>query len=234
MESLDSSYLLLVIGILAIIAECLLVVPKKLNLFLVGIVLIIAGAIGILLHSFIVALITALAVLFNLHFIFRVIYSPYDSKNNNKPFLKKKLPLVLSSIINKIPFAYRIFLLAILASIFFLRGGFFNPEAYYFLRQFQEDKPFLVRIFDNAVELNNGFQAREFSYIIDFIDGQFLIRSARLGIVHFYSLSHYIGIFMIASLAFIMSKRYFRQKFLDISILISLLYWKKEKSNKNF
>ena len=224
MESLDSSYLLLVIGILAIIAECLLVVPKKLNLFLVGIVLIIAGAIGILLHSFIVALITALAVLFNLHFIFRVIYSPYDSKNNNKPFLKKKLPLVLSSIINKIPFAYRIFLLAILASIFFLRGGFFNPEAYYFLRQFQEDKPFLVRIFDNAVELNNGFQAREFSYIIDFIDGQFLIRSARLGIVHFYSLSHYIGIFMIASLAFIMSKRYFRQKFLDISILISLLY----------
>ena len=223
MEYFDSSYFLLVIGILAMVAECLLVVPKKLNLFLVGIVLIITGAIGILLHSFIIALITALAVLFNLHFIFRVIYSP-DSKNNNKPFIKKKLPLALSSIINKVPFTYRIFLLAILASIFFLRGGFFNPEAYYFLRQFQEDKPFLIRIFDNALEFNNPFQAREFSYIIDFIDGQFLIRSARLGIVHFYQLSHYVGIFMIASLAFIMSKRYFKQKFLDISILISLLY----------
>ena len=224
MNYFDSSYSLLVIGILAIIAECLLVVPKRLNLFLVGIVLIITGAIGILLHSFIIAFIIASVVLFNLHFIFRAIYSPYDSKSNNKLFKKKELPLALSSIINKVPFVYRIFLLAILASIFFLRGSFFHPEAYYFLRQFQEDKPFLVRIFDQALEFNNPFQAREFSYIIDFIDGQFLIRSARLGIVHFYSLSHYIGIFTIASLAFIMSKRYFRQKFLDISILISLLY----------
>lgn len=119
MEHFDSSYSLLVIGILSIIAECLLIVPKKLNLFLVGIVLIITGAIGILLHSFIIALIIALAVLFNLHFIFRAIYSSYDSKNNNKLFIKKQLPLALSSIINKVPFAYRIFLLAILASIFF-------------------------------------------------------------------------------------------------------------------
>ena len=119
MNYFDSSYSLLVIGILAIIAECLLVVPKRLNLFLVGIVLIITGAIGILLHSFIIAFIIASVVLFNLHFIFRAIYSPYDSKSNNKLFKKKELPLALSSIINKVPFVYRIFLLAILASIFF-------------------------------------------------------------------------------------------------------------------
>ena len=89
MENFDSSYSFLVIGILAIVAECLLVVPKKLNLFLVGIVLIITGAIGILLHSFIITLITALVTLFNLHFIFRVIYSPYDSKTTTSFFIKK-------------------------------------------------------------------------------------------------------------------------------------------------
>lgn len=221
MEHLDSSYTILVIGIIALVAEALLLVPKKFNLFPAAFVLIIAGTIGIILNSFIVAFIITLVALFNVHFIFRLIYS---SDDRNKLFVKEKFPIALSSIVNKVPFAYRIFLLAILASVFFLRGGFFNPEAYYFLRQFQEDKPFLVRIFNNSVELNSGFQAREFSYIIDFIDGQFLIRSARLGIVHFYSFSHYVGIFMIASLAFIMSKRYFGQKFHDIAILISLLY----------
>lgn len=223
MEHLDSSYSLLVIGIIAIVAETLLVVPKKFNLFPAAFVLIIAGITGIVLNSFIIASIITLVALFNLHFIFRSIYSS-DDRNNNKPFVKEKFPVALSTIVNRVPFVYRIFLLAILASVFFVRGGFFNPEFYYFLRQFQEDKPFLVKIFNDASELNNGFQAREFSYIVDFIDGRFFIGSARLGIVHFYSLSHYIGIFMIASLAFLMSKRYFGQKFPDISILISLLY----------
>lgn len=58
MQQLDSNYLLIIVGIAAIILEIILGALTGFDLLLIGVIFIISGAFGLLFHSFTIALIS--------------------------------------------------------------------------------------------------------------------------------------------------------------------------------
>lgn len=65
---LDNNFLLIIIGILAIVTEVLLGVATGFDLFLVGVIFILAGIVGTLLNSFSIAL--GIVAVFSLLYVF--------------------------------------------------------------------------------------------------------------------------------------------------------------------
>lgn len=124
----------------------------------------------------------------------------------------------------KIPLAYRLFMLFIVLSLIVLKGGYFGQEQVYRYYNYLDDRPFLLKIFDAERHTALNFEARELSFVFDFIDANFILYSAKYGIIHFYSLTHYIFIFIIACLAYLISKKFFGQRFTSVSILVCLLF----------
>src|SRR3989344_1801728 len=126
---------------------------------------------------------------------------------------KKKLKIILTKLLYKkywiIPLPL---LLCVFSALIVLRGGFFHPEADYFLQNALSNKPFIAKIFSAENHRDGAYQAREFSYVIDFIDANILLVSARIGLIHFYGLLHYLSLLLVAALSILLSTRYFGQK----------------------
>jgi len=152
---------------------------------------------------------------------FKKIFNKYLKIIKNKKILKKFFFTFFYKKFWIFPFPL---IFCILVALIVLRGGFFHPEADYFLHNAFNDKPFIAKIFSAENHRDGAYQAREFSYVIDFIDAHILVFSAKIGIVHFYSLLHYASLLLTTSLAILISSRYFGQKSYSISILISLLF----------
>ncbi|MDO8269070.1 MAG: hypothetical protein Q7T54_00150 [Candidatus Levybacteria bacterium] len=112
----------------------------------------------------------------------------------------------------------------IASSTIFLKGAVFNPELNYFLHNYLDDRPFLVKIFDSERHRDGAYQGREFSYVIDYLDNHFLLAFFKSGIIIFYSVSHYALVTAIVIFTYILSKRYFGNKSKLNYILLSLLY----------
>src|SRR5215472_12297879 len=71
------------------------------------------------------------------------------------------------------------------ASVWMQHGGFVHPEAPEYLAHWLGPKAFVAKIFDSRHELWESFQARELSYVFDFIDAHFVAASIRAGFPHF-------------------------------------------------
>lgn len=71
MPKIDSNYVLIGLGILAIVIELIMGVATGFDLFLVGLTLIIGGAVGVVTGSFSVGLITTIILLFLYVFVGR-------------------------------------------------------------------------------------------------------------------------------------------------------------------
>jgi hypothetical protein len=77
-------------------------------------------------------------------------------------------------------------------SVVILHGGGFNPETYDRLPYHLSGDMFVVKIFNNKIMDYGMYQARELSYVADFIDAQFVDLSVILGAPHFLSLIHFL------------------------------------------
>jgi hypothetical protein len=117
------------------------------------------------------------------------------------------------------------FILFAFSSIIFLKGAIFNPEANLFLHNYLDHRPFLEKIFDAERHRDGAFQAREFSYIFDFIDAHMIWMSIKyFHIPQFYSFTFYALVFAIIALTYLLYTTFFRQKNVKIFLLITALY----------
>ncbi|HEX7632292.1 MAG TPA: hypothetical protein VF388_09170, partial [Lacunisphaera sp.] len=79
------------------------------------------------------------------------------------------------------------------AGMIFVRGGAIHPESYHtYLPHYLGDAPFLQKIFDVNVTDAGNYQARELSYVFDWIDCHFIDFCVGLGAPHFLSLTYYV------------------------------------------
>ena len=70
------------------------------------------------------------------------------------------------------------------------RGGYVHMESTAFLRVYNDrSRPVWEIVYDPLVTDWNAYQARELSYLVDWVDARFIYFCARLGMAHFYSLS---------------------------------------------
>lgn len=79
-----------------------------------------------------------------------------------------------------------------LFSIYTHNGGLLHPEMYIRLPYYLTEKPLLNKLFDSKIVDMDMYQARELSYVLDFIDSKFVEFSIRNGFPHFLSLTHYV------------------------------------------
>jgi hypothetical protein len=91
-----------------------------------------------------------------------------------------------------------------------LRGGYVNPEAETFIPHYLANAPLMGILFDPAHNDWGSYQARELSYVFDWIDCRFLVFSAAAGFPHFLSLTHYAGAALIAIAIWTFSQRALR------------------------
>jgi hypothetical protein len=84
------------------------------------------------------------------------------------------------------------------ASIALSRGGFIHPEAEVFIPHYLQSKPLPQIIFDPNHTDWGLYQARELSYLFDWLDCRVLAVSAACGLPHFLSLTHYAGAAFVA------------------------------------
>ncbi len=147
-------------------------------------------------------------------------------------------PLTVS-LLNKLHFPFKIsyfFILTILYvsfSVYYNQGGFLEPESEFgpsengsigYIRHYlSEDYSFWKKIFDVNITDNGAFQSRELSFVIDFIDCQFIDWCVGLGIPHFYSLSYYIFLVLMGWLVYHFCSKVFQlPTFLCLSLVVIL------------
>jgi hypothetical protein len=110
-------------------------------------------------------------------------------------------------------FIIGVFLVSILiASIYFGTGSSLHSESQSFLLNYLDNRPFIQKIFDVQKNDWGFYQARELSYVFDYIDANFITMLIRAGFPVFYSLTYYLGLILILLLLPIIAFRYFRLK----------------------
>lgn len=94
-----------------------------------------------------------------------------------------------------------------LVSMYWRSGGMLHPESAAFILNYLADRPLLNKIFDPLYNDWGFYQARELSYLVDWLDVQFIAICAKWKLGHFYSLS-----FTIITLLIVAVQQYFGNK----------------------
>lgn len=94
-------------------------------------------------------------------------------------------------------------------SLWFQGGGFIDIEAQHFVQHYLAERDFLPTIFDVRRNDWNWYQARELSYLVDWIDAHALEASLRAGVAHLYPISHHAIVLVIVLLHLRWGRRYF-------------------------
>jgi hypothetical protein len=114
--------------------------------------------------------------------------------------------------------------LAILSAMYH-RGGILHPELELRLPYYLSNRPLLSKLFDSRSVIDTGlYRARELSYLLDFIDNQFIALSVRLGFPHFLSLVHYVFAILIGCILWQFSVRELKLN-VWIGLCLVLLWW---------
>ena len=111
-----------------------------------------------------------------------------------------------------------------LISIVNMQGGILHQEMCIRLPFYLSDTPLINKIFDSQIVDGDMYQARELSYVLDFIDCKFVEFSVEQGFPHFLSITHYLFSIAIGCVLWL-----FCLKALNLKPLISLglfvLFW---------
>ena len=112
---------------------------------------------------------------------------------------------------NKSVSAYVLLMLVLiclpLSSLYWRSGGMLHPESNAFILNYLADRPLLNKIFDPLYNDWGAYQARELSYLVDWLDVQFIAICAQWKLGHFYSLS-----FLSITLLIVAVQQYFGNK----------------------
>jgi hypothetical protein len=87
-----------------------------------------------------------------------------------------------------------------ICSIISHNGGIAHPEIQSYLPYYLSNRPLLYKIYDSKVLDMDMFQAREVSYLVDYIDCKFIELGVKLGHPHFLSITTYIFLLIIGML----------------------------------
>ncbi len=77
-------------------------------------------------------------------------------------------------------------------SMAYHQGGILHPEMETYLPYYLSDKPLLNKLYDSKALDLNLFQARELSYLFDFLDSKFVELTVNIGRPQFLSIVHYL------------------------------------------
>ncbi len=103
-------------------------------------------------------------------------------------------------------------------------GGFLHPELEVYIPYYLSDTPLLNILYDSRVTDMGNFQARELSYLVDYVDSKFFELSVNLKHPHFLSLSNYVFSFIIGILLWQFCVKDLELGKLNSTLLI-LVFW---------
>jgi len=115
-------------------------------------------------------------------------------------------------------------LLILLVRIVFGATPATHPEANCFLMHYNSDAPLVNLIFDPLRTDWASFQARELSYLLDYLDAKFIFHSIHFHHAHFYSLSALILLMLSSVLIHKKLKKLYPEADARIIFLIPLMY----------
>lgn len=115
-------------------------------------------------------------------------------------------------------------LLCIAATLQVLGGGFLDRESRRFIQHYLSERELSQKIFDVRRNDWGAYQARELSYLVDYLDARFILASLRADWPHFRPLSHYLLIAAIAVLHVVFARRRLPGLPVEILLLLVLLY----------
>jgi len=81
-----------------------------------------------------------------------------------------------------------------------LRGGYAHYEGQFFLVNYLDARDLFSKIFSAHFNEWDCYQGRELSFLFGWIDAGFIRYSARLGWIHLFSVTHFVGLFALAVL----------------------------------
>ena len=79
-----------------------------------------------------------------------------------------------------------------------LGGGYAHYEGQFFLVNYLDGRDLFSKIFSAHFNEWDCYQGRELSFFFGWLDAQFIRYSARLGWIHFYSITYFAGLFALA------------------------------------
>jgi hypothetical protein len=79
-----------------------------------------------------------------------------------------------------------------IASAQSLRLGVLNNEGYWYLPYYLSDRPLLAKLFDSRYTEVGLYQARELSYLFDWLDSVFIAACVHVGVPHFLSVTYFV------------------------------------------
>ena len=95
-----------------------------------------------------------------------------------------------------------VFLVFFSASVYQWDGGYLGGEAYSYLRHYSSDRPLKAKLFDyRGTDVSWNYQARELSYLVDYLDYNVCASLIRRKVPFFLSTSSYLGALLLALLA---------------------------------
>ena len=91
-----------------------------------------------------------------------------------------------------------IFLILVACGAAVLQGGYAHYEGQFFLVNYLDERDLFRKIFSAHFNEWDCYQGRELSFLFGWLDAQFVRHSAKIGWVHFYSITHFAGLFALA------------------------------------
>src|SRR2546427_124721 len=73
-----------------------------------------------------------------------------------------------------------------------LQLGVLNNEGYWYLPYYLSDRPLLAKVFDSRYTEVGLYQARELSYLFDWLDSIFIAACVHVGVPHFLSVTYFV------------------------------------------
>jgi hypothetical protein len=110
----------------------------------------------------------------------------------------------------------------ILHAILFWGHGIIDSEAMEFVLNYLLKRPFLVQIFDPAINDWGAYQARELSYVFDFIDARVFAVLLDHGMLVFVPLSGVLGLFILSAIYVVGARKVFCLSGTMTSMLLAL------------
>ena len=118
--------------------------------------------------------------------------------------------------------AYLLPVALILHAIIFWGHGIIDSEAMEFVLNYLGKRPFLVQIFDPAINDWGAYQARELSYVFDFVDARVFAVLLDSGVLLFVPLSGAAGLMAFSAIYVVGMNKVFRLNSTTTSMLLAL------------
>lgn len=132
----------------------------------------------------------------------------------------QNLPSLMTRLLTVLAFVLPIAL--IVHAVAFWGHGIIDSEAMEFVLNYLQKRPFLVQIFDPQINDWGAYQARELSYVFDFVDARLFAALLDRHFLVFVPLSGVFGLIAVSAIYFWGARKVFGLDLITICLLLSL------------